>query len=192
MTYTATHHSPHHVPPAYRQHRPSPTGLIVGVGLILAAVVLSVVLLSDRGSSAPVRVGAAMPDFTLNGVTGEAVHLADYKGQVVLVNAWATWCPPCKAEMPTLDDFYRSHHAQGFQLLAINSGDSQAEVASFIAQTQYTFPVLLDSGENVLNRLGVRGLPTSFVVGRDGLVKVIHIGEFLPQDLQAEVAPLLQ
>ena len=191
MTHAVTHRSSPRTPPAYRHHRPFPTGLVVGLGLILSAVVLSVVLLYGAGNG-PVRVGAAMPDFTLSSVTGQAVHLADYKGQVVLVNAWATWCPPCKAEMPTLNDFYSQHRAQGFQLLAINSGDSQAAVAGFIAQTQYTFPVLLDPGENQLTRLGVHGLPTSFVVGRDGLVKDIHIGEFLPQELAAEVAPLLQ
>ncbi len=77
-------------------------------------------------------------------------------------------------------------------MLAVNAGDSQTEVASFIAQTHYSFPVLLDPGENVLNRLGLRGLPTSFVVGRDGLVKDIHIGEFTVDELTAEVAPLLQ
>ncbi len=191
MAHAATHPTSPHEPPLYRRRHPFPGGLVLGVGLILLAVAVSVLLLWDRGDG-PARIGAPMPDFTLTSLAGTPVRLADYGGQVVLVNAWGTWCSPCRAEMPTLNDFYRLHQSEGFVLLAVNSGDSQAEVAGFISQAHFTFPVLLDPGETVLDRLGVRGLPTSFVVGRDGLLKDIHVGEFTPQELAVEVAPLLQ
>jgi peroxiredoxin len=133
-----------------------------------------------------------MPDFTLNNLAGNAVRLADYKGQVVIVNAWATWCPPCRAEMPALGEFYRAHQAEGFQLLAVNAGENRPSVASFITQMGFTFPVLLDPGEATLNALGMRGLPTSYVIGRDEVVKNVHIGEFTTKALEAEVTPLLR
>jgi thiol-disulfide isomerase/thioredoxin len=71
-----------------------------------------------------VRVGAALADFTLNDIHGKVVHLSDYSGRPVLINAWAIWCPPCKAEMPPLNRYYQSHVKDGFMLLSVNAGDS--------------------------------------------------------------------
>ncbi len=191
MTMRAGAHAPHsHTPAAYRRRRP-PLGLaVIGVGLILLGIA-SAWLLLGVGSAPPTRVGRSLPDFALTSLAGNVVHLADFKGQVLVLNGWGTWCPPCRAEMPTLNAFYRAHQAQGFQLLAINAGEDRAAVASFIEQTGFTFPVLLDPGETVLSRLGTRGLPTSYIVGRDGKLRNIHIGEFTAQDLEAEVVPLL-
>ncbi len=191
MTMSTTTRAPHaHTPPAYRRRHPPLTLAFIGGGLILAGVA-SIWLLLSLGSAPPTRVGRSLPDFTLTNLTGNTVHLADFKGQVVVLNGWGTWCPPCRAEMPTLNAFYRAHQAQGFQLLAINAGEDRAAVASFIAQTDFTFPVLLDPGETVLSSLGTRGLPTSYIIGRDGVLKNIHVGEFTAQDLETEVAPLL-
>lgn len=94
--------------------------------------------------------------------------------------------------MPALQDFYRAHQAEGLQLLAVNSAGGREAVANFISQMGFAFPVLLDPGEAVLNGLGTNGLPTSFVIGRDGRVKNIHVGMFTPDALEAEVAPLLR
>jgi cytochrome c biogenesis protein CcmG, thiol:disulfide interchange protein DsbE len=172
-------------------YRRPPYGMaVIGVGLILLGIT-SAWLLLGIGNTPPTRIGHASGDFTLTSLAGNAVHLSDFKGQVVMLNGWGTWCPPCRAEMPTLNAFYRLHQAQGFQLLAINAGEDRAAVASFIAQTGFTFPVLLDPGELVLSSLGTRGLPTTYIIGRDGVLKSIHVGEFAAQDLATEVAPLL-
>ena len=186
-----------HIAPPRQHPRPSaayrrpPLGLaVIGIGLILLGAASAWLLLSI-GNAPPTRVGSPLPDFTLNSLAGHAVHLADFKGQVVVLNGWGTWCPPCRAEMPTLNAFYRLHQAQGFQLLAINAGEDRTAVASFIAQTGFTFPVLLDPGETVLSSLGTRGLPTSYIIGRDGVLKNIHVGELTARDLEIEVAPLL-
>ena len=166
------------------------------VGLLAAGMILIGVLMFVRNRSAatpagPARVGAAIADFTLTGLTGKQVRLSDYAGQPVPINAWATWCPPCRAEMPALHDFYRAHQAEGFALLAVNAGEAPAQVQSFIQQTGFTFPVLLDPNATLLTELGIRSFPTSILVGRDGKVKRIHIGMLTADQLQTEIAPLL-
>jgi cytochrome c biogenesis protein CcmG/thiol:disulfide interchange protein DsbE len=108
-----------------------------------------------------------------------------------LINGWATWCPPCRAEMPALQAFYDAHRDQGFVILAINAGESQGTVSAFISQMDFTFPVLLDPGERVLSSLGTTGLPTSFVVGQDGVVSYIHAGGLTMDVLETRVTPLL-
>ncbi len=165
--------------------------LVAGGAALLLLVGLA--LLNQPATvSGRARAGAKMPEFTLTNLQGQAVHLSDYAGQVVLVNAWATWCPPCRAEMPALYAFYQAHQAEGFELLAVNAGEDQATVKSFIAQEGFTFPVLLDPGTGVLNGLGIDAFPTSVLIGRDGLVKNIHIGYYAPETVQADVAPLLK
>ena len=164
---------------------------LLAVGLILAGILL---LTQDRATAVPVgpaRVGAALGDFTLTDLSGKSVRLSDYAGRPVLINAWATWCPPCRAEMPALHDFYRAHQAEGLVLLAVNAGESRSQVQSFIQQMGFTFPVLLDPNTNLLTELGIRSFPTSIVVGRDGKVKKIHIGMLSADQLQAEIVPLL-
>ncbi|MBL8058214.1 MAG: TlpA family protein disulfide reductase [Anaerolineales bacterium] len=138
------------------------------------------------------KLGSPMPSFALRDLSGRAVSLSELAGQVVLVNGWATWCPPCRAEMPALHAFYQAHQAEGFTLLAVNAGEEQAAVSQFIDELGFTFPVLLDPGVRVLNGLGIDAFPTSILVGRDGLVKQIHIGYYAAEDLAAEVLPLLR
>jgi peroxiredoxin len=162
-------------------------GLIVIIGAVLA-LSFSV---APNISVGPARIGQPIADFTLTDINGVAHKMSDYKGRPVLINAWATWCPPCRAEMPDLHAFYLQHRAEGFELLAINSGESQPEVASFIEQMGFTFPALVDPSKAVLNGLGIDGLPTSILVGRDGTVKYIHIGGLSPEMITTQLAPLI-
>jgi thiol-disulfide isomerase/thioredoxin len=136
-------------------------------------------------------MGQTMPDLRLNDLSGKPVRLSDYAGRPLLINAWATWCPPCRAEMPLLNDFYLQNKDRGFVLLAVNAGETTNLVNQFIQQTGFGFPVLLDPGTAALSRLGVMSFPTSILVGRDGLVKKIHIGLITPEALKNEIAPLL-
>jgi peroxiredoxin len=148
-------------------------------------------LSGKTGGAGPARVGARVGDFVLANVQGQPVRLSDFEGKVVLVNGWATWCPPCRAEMPTLQAFYDIHREEGFELLAVNAGESQSAVSAFVSQAGFTFTVLLDPGERVLSGLGTSGLPTSFVIGRDGKVAYIHAGGITADVLETRVAPLL-
>lgn len=170
--------------------------MFLAIGLLgaLAILIGVLMLVRDRSVAAPAgpaRVGAAIADFTLTDLSGKQVRLSGYAGQPVLINAWATWCPPCRAEMPALHDFYREHQAEGFTLLAVNAGEAPAQVQSFIQQTGFTFPVLLDPNTTLLTELGIRSFPTSILVGRDGRVKKIHTGMLTADQLQTEIAPLL-
>lgn len=161
-------------------------GLIVLIGAVLALA-----FAAPNASIGPAKIGQPIADFTVTDIHGVAHKMSDYKGRPVLINAWATWCPPCRAEMPDLHDFYLAHQAEGFELLAINSGETQPIVASFIQQMGFTFPALVDPSKTVLNGLGVSGLPTSILVGRDGTVKYIHVGGLSPEMIATQLTPLV-
>jgi cytochrome c biogenesis protein CcmG, thiol:disulfide interchange protein DsbE len=158
-------------------------------------VVVAVILLSGNSSSqasAPAQIGKPLDDFKLTDIHGKTVRLSNYAGKAVLINAWATWCPPCKAEMPDLNAYYQTHRGEGFVILAINAGDSASQAAEFASQKGLAFPVLLDPNTTFLTSLGVRSFPTSILVGSDGVVKTIHVGMFTPQSLDAEITPYLR
>jgi peroxiredoxin len=181
----------------HSQQRTNNRSILIVIGLIAVGLVLGGLLLltRDRSTAAPAgpaRVGAALPNFTLIGLSGKQVQLSDYAGRPVLINAWATWCPPCRAEMPALHDFYREHQADGFALLAVNAGEAATQVKGFIDPSGFTFPVLLDPNISLLTQLGIRSFPTSILVGRDGRVKKIHVGMLNAAQLQTEIAPLLE
>jgi peroxiredoxin len=106
-------------------------------------------------------------DFTLSDLQGKARHLQDLRGKVVLVNFWATWCPPCRKEMPDLDALYNKYKDQGFVVLAI-SDEEAAKVTPFISEHKISYPVLLDPGRKVNDAFIVEGIPKSFVYDRSG------------------------
>jgi thiol-disulfide isomerase/thioredoxin len=165
--------------------------LVVGGALVLAAIFWILFDKSNAQSVVPPRMGSAFGDFALVDIHGKTVRLSDYKGQVVLVNAWATWCPPCKAEMPLLNQYYQVHAGQGFVLLAVNAGDSLDQAAAFAGQNHLAFPVLLDPGTKLLDQMAIHDFPTSILIGKDGTVKAIHIGMFTSESIESEVTPLL-
>ncbi len=107
-------------------------------------------------------------DFTLTDLQGKTWTLKDMKGKVVLVNFWATWCPPCRKEMPDLESLYNRFKDQGFVILAISEDEETPKVAPFIAEHKITYPILLDPGSKVNNLFQVEGIPKSFVYDRDG------------------------
>lgn len=165
--------------------------LVLGVGLVAAAFAW-LVLASPRAQPlAPAHVGSSVGDFVLQDLAGQAVRLSDFSGQPVLVNAWATWCPPCRGEMPALESYYTDHREDGFVLLAVNAGESEMTVNAFIAQAGFTFPVLLDPGQRVLSGLGIQAFPTSILIGRQGKVMYMQAGAFTPKMLESRLTPLL-
>jgi peroxiredoxin len=107
-------------------------------------------------------------NFTLTDLQGKTWTLKDLKGKVVLVNFWATWCPPCQKEMPDLEALYNLYKDQGFVILAISEDEETPKVAPFIAEHKITYPILLDPGAKVNNVFAVEGIPKSFVYDREG------------------------
>jgi peroxiredoxin len=143
-------------------------------------------------STVPVQVNFPAPELTLRDTQGDSHTLADYHGQVVLVNLWATWCPPCKEEMPTLQAFYDKHQKNGFVIIAVNDGDPTADVLQFVKDYELTFPVWLDptyiATEKVFKTLN---LPSSFVIDRDGTTRLIWVGGIGRGMLEEHVTPLI-
>lgn len=137
------------------------------------------------------QMGQLAPDFSLPTLGGGETNLSDYAGQVVLVNFWATWCPPCKAEMPDINAYYEARQDDGLVVLAVNAQEDPATVSSFIEATGFSFPVLLDSDGRVEQQYQVRSFPMTFVIDRDGRVVYVHNGLISPDVLTAVLDPLL-
>ncbi|VAX30958.1 Thiol:disulfide oxidoreductase related to ResA [hydrothermal vent metagenome] len=118
-----------------------------------------------------IQVGFLAPEFKLKTLGGVEAALSDYRGKIVLVNFWATWCGPCKAEMPSMEALYKSYPREDFEILAISIDiDPNAPVEQFIADFGFTFPVLLDDTFEVNDQYQVRVVPTSVVVNRLGVI----------------------
>jgi len=182
-----------------RKQRKSFPVIPVAVGLFLVGfAVLMLVSPNAQGgagvqnSVVPMEVNFSAPDLALKNITGEAESLADYRGQVVLVNNWATWCPPCKAEMPTLVAYHNKHAAQGFSVIAIEAGDPLDEVLQFASTYKMNFPVWLDPDGEALKAFRNGTLPNSYVIDRTGTIRLAWTGEISMEMLEKYVTPLIE
>ncbi|MEJ2759667.1 MAG: TlpA disulfide reductase family protein [Anaerolineales bacterium] len=132
---------------------------------------------NNPGIAAP-QAGFLAPEFTLNTLDGETMALADMRGKAVLVNIWASWCIPCRSEMPAMQAVYEEYASQGFEVLAVNatSQDSREDAAAFVAENGLTFPILLDVDGFVGEKYQVSALPSSFFILPDGTIQEVVIG----------------
>src|SRR5829696_6544915 len=171
--------------------------LFVGLGLTLIAATLYYVLrdvpVQTDLSAVPVRVNYPAPELSLTDVQGNLSSLNDYRGQVVLVNLWATWCPPCKEEMPALESFYTKHKKDGFVIVAINDGDPEADVLQFVEDYSLTFPIWLDPTYTATEQaFKTLNLPSSFVIDRNGKVVLSWVGGIKLKALEKYVTPVIE
>jgi len=118
-------------------------------------------------------------DFTLPLLTGGNTTLSSYRGKVVILNFWATWCPPCRTEMPSMETLYQRFNAQGLEILAVDIGEDTSTVQLFIRRAGYTFPVLLDSANRVSSVYGIEYIPTTYIIDREGKIIGYVIGGIL-------------
>jgi cytochrome c biogenesis protein CcmG/thiol:disulfide interchange protein DsbE len=171
--------------------------LIVGLFVVGAVIVFALSDVQDKALESsgftipPASSSFAAPELNLSDLQGNPASLAAYRGQVVLVNNWATWCPPCKAELPEIQDYYAAHAEAGFVVVAIESGDSASTVSNFVKQNRLTFPVWLDPGGAAANAFHNWGLPNSYVIDRDGIVRMSWTGQINLATLEQYVTPLL-
>jgi len=140
----------------------------------------------------PARVDSPAPALSLTDLQGQPVSLADYQGQVVLVNNWATWCPPCKAEMPVLKAYNEDHRRQKFVIIGIEAGEPASEVADFIRYYALTFPVWPDPGQKALDAFHNDALPSSYVIDKAGRLRLAWTGAIRREVLEKYVTPLLE
>lgn len=139
------------------------------------------------------EVGAHSPDFSLTSIDGDQLRLSDYRGKPVILNFWATWCPPCRAELPALEEIWQQYD-EDVIVLAVDQGESPQTVANFTReQVPVTFPVLLDIDQSVGDGYWVNSLPTTFFIDADGVIQDMRIGGPLTVDfLQEQIALLSQ
>jgi thiol-disulfide isomerase/thioredoxin len=147
---------------------------------------------SPEAQGLPDLRGKQAPGFTLKTLDGKTVSLSDYKGKAVLVNFWATWCGPCKLEMPWLIDLQKKYAAQGFTVLGISEDDGPAKnIADFAAKMGVNYPVLIANDQVSKAYGGIDYLPTSYYVGRDGKV-VREVGGIISQnEIEADIQKIL-
>jgi len=139
--------------------------------------------------------GFLAPDFTLSAATGETVRLADLRGRPVLLNLWASWCPPCRAEMPAIQNTYVNYQEHGLVVLAVNvtSQDSREAALEFASQNQLTFPILFDDEGRVNALYGTNALPTSYFIDAQGVIRDVVVGGPMAEALlRARVEAMLQ
>jgi cytochrome c biogenesis protein CcmG/thiol:disulfide interchange protein DsbE len=163
---------------------------LIGVGILLASP-RSNSGATDVSSVVPIKVSFAAPELSLQNIVGQTESLANYRENVVLVNNWATWCPPCKAEMPTLANYFNEHTSEGFMIIAIEAGDPLTDVAQFAQNLDLTFQVWLDPNGTSLKAFGNGNLPNSYVIDRSGTVRYAWTGEISKTVLEKYVTPLL-
>lgn len=161
-------------------NRPQRITLYILVLIASAAwIVLSAENTPSRMADTPApQAGFAAPDFTLKTTTGETYTLSELKGNAILVNHWATWCPPCRAEMPAIQKLYDEYKDQGLIILAVNSTvqDNPLDIPPFLEEYHLTFPVLLDETGEVARAYQVRSLPSSYFINRLGIITEVIIG----------------
>ena len=133
---------------------------------------------STSGRIPAPQQGFLAPDFELKTPAGESITLSDLQGQAVLVNLWATWCPPCRAEMQSIEKLYREYKDRGFTVLAIDITyqDEPSAVMPFVNEQGLTFPILLDETGGTATAYQLRSLPSSFFIRRDGMINDVVIG----------------
>jgi cytochrome c biogenesis protein CcmG/thiol:disulfide interchange protein DsbE len=131
------------------------------------------------------------PEVTLTDLKGQKLDLASYKGDVVLVDFWATWCDPCRAEIPNFVELQNKYGSQGFRIVGISMDDGSGPVRDFYDQYKMNYPVAMGSAKLAERFGGVLGLPVSFLIGRDGRIYARHVGETESSVFEAEIKQLL-
>jgi peroxiredoxin len=150
---------------------------ILTITIALTFMLTTVLLIASCSSPTP-QVGKQAPDFQLPSLGGQSVSLSDFQGKPILLNFWATWCGPCRHEMPFIQAIYEEQSVNGLVILAIDIGESVPAVNSFLQSNNFSFPVLLDIDQDVAQDYNIRAIPTTFFIDKDGIIQEIKVGAF--------------
>ncbi|HIE57048.1 MAG TPA: TlpA family protein disulfide reductase [Anaerolineales bacterium] len=185
--------------------------ILIGIGLIVVAGIFmvfngskppaasasnangneSALSSSDPAASSNSQEFPPAPELTLTDLDGNQVSLSDYRGHWLLVNNWATWCPPCRAEMPELNEYYMAHKDSGFVLIGISAGDPANDVKSFVLAYDLQFPIWLDPYQDSVRAFRRTSLPNSFIIDPDGYIRMSWSGGVTLEALEKNVTPLI-
>ena len=189
---------------ALKKKNTPPVGLItMGIGIILVGIAIFVLMpkpdssssagdVPEEYSSIPMEVKFDAPQLALANLAGEPESLKDYHGEVLMVNLWATWCPPCVAEIPMLQEYYEDHRADGFVMLGIDSQETPDVVAKYIENTGVTYPIWIDEKGAAGQAFSSFSLPSSFVIDREGTVRLAWTGAISRAVLEEHLTPIIE
>lgn len=140
------------------------------VPLLFVAGLILVYMIQNpfQGEIKHAEEGGPVPDFQLQDLQGKDVRLSDFRGKIVFLNFWATWCPPCREEMPSMEELYRAMRGRPFVMLAVSVDNDPEQVRRFQKASAYSFPILLDHENRVAALYGTTGVPETFLIGPDG------------------------
>lgn len=161
---------------------------------ISAAALVLLCLLVTPFKAYSAGVGEAAPVFTLKDMKGNTVTLESFKGKIVFLDFWASWCGPCKEEFPELDALYQKYKKDGFEVIGVSVDNSASNVAEFLKKRPISFTVLTNTKGDVAETYGLPGMPTGFIIGKDGIIRHRHAGfskAFLPV-YEKEIVELLK
>jgi peroxiredoxin len=151
--------------------------VIILVMIALVFLLQGKELLFKEAKGSRLQKGQPAPDFVFPGLDGKMVRLSDYRGKVLFLNVWATWCPPCREEMPSMERLYNELKGNNFEIVAISIDASGGKkVAPFVKEHNLSFPVLLDPEGAIKNRYGITGVPESFIINGQGIIEKVVIG----------------
>ncbi len=147
------------------------------ITLVILALVLFTGCSAESVRSGP-QVGLKAPVFELKDLNGQTISLEDFRGKAVLLNFWATWCGPCRGEMPYLEEIYQEWSNKKLVLLAVNIGESSSQAKGYLQNNNLSLPVLLDTREVVAQQYNITAIPTTFFVDKDGIIQDKVVGSF--------------
>jgi peroxiredoxin len=144
-----------------------------------------------NGTQVAPEIGSPAPPFSAPALTGEPLRLSELRGNIVVLNFWATWCVPCEIEMPELQALHENWQAHNVQVIGINIGEERAAIDAWLSSRQITFPLLLDASQSISQQYQLRGQPMTFVIDRQGIIRAIFYGATTRDALERMLTPLL-
>ncbi|MBV7507182.1 thiol-disulfide oxidoreductase ResA [Bacillus sp. sid0103] len=152
--------------------------------LLGSAVVYTLYANFTKDTKQKVAVGGQAPDFALVDMQGNKHQLSDYRGQGVFLNFWGTWCPPCKKEMPYINNQYHQYKDKGVQVLTVDIQESELAVNQFADRLKLDFPIMIDTDKEVMNTYGIDPLPATFLIDKNGKVVKYYTGELTEEKVR--------
>lgn len=138
------------------------------------------------------EVGRLAPDFTLVDLEGNQVTLSDFRGKTVFLNFWATWCPPCRAEMPEMEAVYQEYKDKGVVVIGVDIKEAEEEVRQYVQQGGYSWTFVLDTTGEVTANYRIAAIPTSFFIDREGIIQAVNIGAMTKRAMEAKLAETMR
>ncbi len=138
------------------------------------------------------ETGRLAPDFTLTDLEGNSVTLSDFRGKAVFINFWATWCPPCRAEMPEIEAVYQEYKSKDVVVIGVDLLEAESEVRQFVQQGGYSWIFVIDTTGEVTNDYGITAIPTSFFLDKEGIIRAVKVGAMTKRVMESQLAEAMK